>query len=80
MKRRDLEQVETVVATAASVMRTREFARGVADRRTGRAPDFDCGSWAYERGRLWASLAPLSMAVKIGGRLNPQAVRLFQAE
>lgn len=36
------------------------------------------GQWAYERGRLWASIAPRSLPLMIDGRLNPNAVRLYQ--
>jgi hypothetical protein len=39
---RQIEQVATARTTAAAVMRSRHFVRGVADRRAGRPPDFDC--------------------------------------
>ena len=55
------------------------FALGVSDARNGRGyhPDFDLwvgnDQWAYERGRLWAVLAPRDMPLKIHGRLNGAA-------
>jgi hypothetical protein len=35
--------------------------------------------WNYERGRLWACLAPRSMPLMINGKLNPKAIALFDA-
>jgi hypothetical protein len=76
-------QVRTRAATAEQIMRSGSFARGVADRRSGRSPQFDRedgnghSQWAYERGRLWASIAPRDMPLRIGGKLNPKAVALF---
>jgi hypothetical protein len=32
--------------------------------------------WNYERGRAWAAAAPKTMPLIIGGRLNPEAVRI----
>jgi hypothetical protein len=59
------------------------FARGIADFRAGRAPDFDNevdaltgGDWDYERGRQWAVVAPVTMPLKIGRRLNPDAIEM----
>lgn len=37
------------------------------------------GHWNYERGRQWASIAPLSMPLRIEGKLNPKAVALYRA-
>jgi hypothetical protein len=78
---RDHEQVETKLVSAESIMRRADFKRGVEDVRAGRAPAFDEFShdWAYERGRLFASLAPVSMPVRIEGKLNPKAVALYRA-
>lgn len=58
------------------------FALGVADARAGRAfhRDYDIwkdGHWAYERGRMWAVLAPRDFPLKLGGRLNPKAIRFY---
>ncbi|HEY7229160.1 MAG TPA: hypothetical protein VH558_02190 [Pseudolabrys sp.] len=77
-------------------MRSRHFAGGVNDKRTGQPPRYDeftfdqsdsdavakamiNGHWQYERGRQWASIAPLSMPLKIEGKLNPKAVALYRA-
>jgi hypothetical protein len=56
------------------------FARGLDDIRAGRpfADHVDDEYWAYERGRLFGAIAPSSMSLFIGGRLNPKAVRLFE--
>jgi hypothetical protein len=63
-------------------MRSPEFAWGVDSVRNGEAPDFDSFDdryWSYERGRLWACLAPRSMPLIIAGKLNPKAITLFDA-
>ena len=36
--------------------------------------------WNYERGRHWAAVAPRHLPLKIGGRLNPEAIRLFRRD
>ena len=62
-------------------MRDPGFAQGVADRRAGRPPQFDKPDreqWQYERGRLWASIVPRSVPLKLHGRLNPRAIELFE--
>jgi hypothetical protein len=73
------EQVVTVPTTTAAIMSHPDFELGVADRRTGRPMPPLCDSWDYERGRLWACLAPVDLALHIGGRLNPRAVALYDA-
>jgi hypothetical protein len=58
------------------------FRNGVEDVRAGRAPRFDEFSddgWSYERGRLFAVLAPISMPLKIDGKCNPKAVHHYEA-
>ena len=35
--------------------------------------------WAYEKGRQFATIVPASMPLRINGRLNLQALRLFVA-
>jgi hypothetical protein len=75
------EQVPTCSVSAARIMSSREFAQGVADVRAGRPPQFDKGDWEqwqYERGRLFAALAPRSVPLKINGRLNSSALALFE--
>jgi hypothetical protein len=60
------------------VMRSPAFGRGVADVRAGRAPRFDLeDNWEYERGRQWAIVAPRTMPVTIGTRVNPAAISVF---
>jgi hypothetical protein len=74
------EQAATRDASAWEVMGTNDFRKGFEDRRAGRPPRFDqYDSWNYERGRLFASIAPLNMPLKINRKLNPKAVRLFEA-
>jgi hypothetical protein len=76
MSRRD--QADTVPSSVEAIMRSRSFQRGVAEVRAGLLPDFDrFDDWDYERGRQWATAAPGDMPVKIGKRLNPNAVLLF---
>ena len=36
--------------------------------------------WNYERGRHWAAVVPRHLPLKIGGRLNPEAIRLFRRD
>jgi hypothetical protein len=57
------------------------FARGLNDIRAGRrfADDVDDDLWAYERGRQFGAIAPTSMPLFQGKRLNPKAVRLYDA-
>jgi hypothetical protein len=62
-------------------MRHPHFARGVEDIRAGRPfnTNLDDDYWAYDRGRLFGAIAPLSMPLFIGKSLNPQAVALCDA-
>jgi hypothetical protein len=73
----DREQVTTKSCSAESIVRSRYFTIGVADLRAGTPPRFDemkDDYWAYERGRLWAVLAPVTM-----DPYSPIAVQLFKA-
>jgi hypothetical protein len=45
--------------------------------RRGRAPRFEREDFEYERGRQWATVAPLHMPTMINGKVNPAAVSLF---
>jgi hypothetical protein len=78
-----LEQEPTVPAHTLAIMGSAAFALGVAERRAGRALRYDMftgdEAWNYERGRLWATLAPVSMPLVINGKINFKAVRLFEA-
>jgi hypothetical protein len=81
---RDRDQVRTQVVSLASIMGSESFVLGVEDRRSGTRPQFDRKTvpneqWNYERGRLWASIAPANMPLKIGKRINPHAAELFRA-
>jgi hypothetical protein len=64
-----------------SIMRDAAFAAGVDDVRAGRPFDWDsyADNWCYERGRLFACVAPTSMALWVDGKLNPAAVALARA-
>ena len=75
------EQVETSTCSPTTIMLHPHFARGLDDIRAGRsfADDVHDNYWAYERGRLFGAIAPSSMPLFDGKRLNPKAVRLFIA-
>jgi hypothetical protein len=72
-------QVPTKGTTAARIMASPEFARGLDDARKGVPFDWRNGDWNYERGRLFAHIAPLGMPLRIDGHLNPKAVALCEA-
>ena len=73
------EQIKTRGVTIAQIMSTAEFAHGVEDVRHGRTVRFDqfAYSWEYERGRLFAVLAPLAMPLCKRGKLNWTALALL---
>jgi hypothetical protein len=76
----EVEQVPTTSTTTREIMSTAPFAAGVADVRTGKPARFDALSssdWGYERGRMWALVVPMSVPLRVGRRLNPEAMRLF---
>jgi hypothetical protein len=74
-------QLRIHLVSTEVIMRHRNFARGLADIRAGRPFDdlLEDKYWAYDRGRLFRAIAPLSMALKIGRALNPVAVALLVA-
>ena len=74
------KQVRTAFCSAMSIMWHPHFARGLDDIRAGRPfADHIADEYrAYERGRLFGAIAPRSMPLFIGGKLNPKAVRLFE--
>jgi hypothetical protein len=81
---RDGDQVPTKMTTVLEVMSQPHFALGVADKRAGRGyrADYDCWGhsnhrWAYDRGRLWATLAPKTMAVKRNGKVTDAAMNVY---
>jgi hypothetical protein len=60
----DREQVDTFRCSTADIVHRRYFALGVADLRAGAPPRFDQLQdqyWAYERGRQFAVLAPVTL-------------------
>jgi hypothetical protein len=73
------KQVQVSGCTAQSIMQHPHFERGLNDIRAGRPFADHMNSWAYERGRLFGAIAPLAMPLFVNGRLNPKAVRLFNA-
>jgi len=75
------EQTATTTCSTEAIMLHPHFARGFDDIRAGRrfADDVDDDLWAYERGRLFGAIAPISMLLFQGKRLNPKAVRLYDA-
>lgn len=86
MQPEQLSQVDTEGCTTMDIMLSRAFAAGVHDVRHGLPPRFDvfaCADdrlWAYERGRLWACIAPVTMKITVKReQLNYRAVALFDA-
>jgi len=81
MKQRRPEQVDTVGVPVTTVVLQQRLRRG----RQGRTFDWRVGgndtnaSWAYECGRLLAHIAPLSIPLRIGSKLNAKAVALCKA-
>jgi len=73
------KQVPTRKVTITMIMASPEFALGLDDARKGVPFDWRNGKWNYERGRLFAHIAPLSVPLRINGRLNPKAVALCDA-
>jgi hypothetical protein len=74
------QQIPTSRVSDAWIMRRANFRRGLEDARAGRAPRFDeFNDWSYERGRLFAHIAPLTMPLYTDGKLNPKALALFKA-
>jgi hypothetical protein len=86
------QQVATVAVDAASIMRRAAFLRGFNDVRAGRPACFDAynfnqgnedrkdlvnASWDYERGRQFATIAPVSMPLRRRGKLNRAALFLY---
>jgi hypothetical protein len=84
---REREQIPTVAVSVHHIMSQPTFMLGVNDARNGRGyhRDYDQG-WdvnaqeSYERGRQWARLAPRSVPLKRGGKINPEAVRHYRDE
>jgi hypothetical protein len=60
-------------------MSSPEFAHGLSDARNGVAFDWRIDSWNYERGRMFGFIAPPTMPLLVGSKLNPKAVALCEA-
>jgi hypothetical protein len=73
------EQVRTYPVSIVRIVGSREFARGLDEVRNGLPFNPDNGDWDYERGRCFGFIAPLDMPLRIGGKLNPKAVKLADA-
>jgi hypothetical protein len=72
---RSRQQVPTTRVTTREIMASEVFRIGVDEVRAGLPPRFDImDSWFYERGRLWASIAPANLDPN--SRL---AIKLYEA-
>jgi hypothetical protein len=82
-----LKQIPTRLVSTIEIMGAPEFTRGFEDARQGIAFDWRIGAdqpdsnadWDYERGRLFAHIAPLKMPLRIDGKLNRKAIALCNA-
>jgi hypothetical protein len=83
------KQASTRRVTTLSILSDAEFRRGFEEARLGKPFDPNNNDWDYERGRLFARIAPLDMPLwidlplvsgrKIGQKLNPKALALAEA-
>lgn len=79
-----MAQAATRTVKITYVMMRAEFWHGVQDKRMHRGFRDEYENWDkgqqfyYERGRQWAALAPALMPLRIGRRLNPQAVHVYR--
>lgn len=73
------EQIRTRKTTVVEIMASPEFRRGFEGARAGAAFDWRINEWDYERGRLFAFIAPLDMPLRIGRELNLKAIALCEA-
>jgi hypothetical protein len=58
-------------------MKDPNFARGLNDVRTGKRFDWTIDDWSYERGRLLGRIAPATMPLFVGGKLNPTMLKVY---
>jgi hypothetical protein len=78
-----IEGCETEIVTPRMIMRRKAFLFGVDDYRTGRSfrPAYENQEWGaqwdYERGRIWAAVAPQELEVMNGRAVNQEAVRMY---
>ena len=86
LRLRSGKQVPTRPVSIQEIMGQPQFMLGVADVRAGRPyhKDYDVwntnGQWGYERGRMWAALAPADVPLRLNGRINPDAARYWRRE
>jgi hypothetical protein len=73
------KQARTRRVSTRSIVASKKFALGVEEARRGLPFNPDIDNWAYERGRCFGLIAPLDMPLRIGGKLNPKAVKLVDA-
>ena len=74
-------QVKLYRCATSTIMRHPHFAQGLNDIRAGRPFNADMVDdyWAYERGRLFGAIAPLTMPLFVGKKINPKALALYDA-
>jgi hypothetical protein len=73
------EQAERIPISIASVLRSADFQRGVAEYRARKKPDFENTSDQYELGRQFAAIAPRDLPITTSsGRLNTKAVTIYR--
>jgi hypothetical protein len=73
-------QADSVQVTVGKILGSAAFAAGVRDVREGRPARFDAAfrdDWDYERGRQFAFIAPMTMPLRLGRRLNPAALEIL---
>jgi hypothetical protein len=73
------KQARTHRVSTHSIVASKEFARGLEEVRAGLPFNADNGDWNYERGRCFGFIAPLDLPLRVGRRLNPQALKLAVA-
>jgi hypothetical protein len=73
------KQARTRPVTIRTIVGSKEFARGLDEVRNGVAFNPNSDEWNYERGRCFGFIAPLDMPLRIGGALNPKALKLAEA-
>jgi len=71
-------QFPTKSTTALAIMRSPGFKLGFQDARNGVPFDWLNNDWNYERGRMFAHIAPLNMPLIKSGKLNPIALSLLE--
>ena len=73
------KQARTRAVSTRTIVASKDFARGLEEVRNRLPFNADNDSWDYERGRCFGFIAPLDMPLRIGGKLNPKALKLAEA-